>query len=74
MYDLFQSVSPVFLIHFLFLLRLYLPIMVYDLINYMCRYRLNEEKAEVMVYVTDVGQSQHFDMVFKVTADNHYLH
>lgn len=28
-------------------------------------YRLNEEKAEVMVYVTDVGQSQHFDMVFK---------
>lgn len=28
-------------------------------------YRLNEEKAEVMVYVTDVGQNQHFDMVFK---------
>lgn len=28
-------------------------------------YRLNEEKAEVIVYVTDVGQNQHFDMVFK---------
>lgn len=31
-----------------------------------CRYRINVEKAEWMVYVTDVGQSQHFDMVFKV--------
>ena len=30
------------------------------------RYRLNEEKAEWMIYVTDVGQQQHFDMVFKV--------
>jgi arginyl-tRNA synthetase len=28
-------------------------------------YRLNEEKAEAVIYVTDVGQSQHFDMVFK---------
>ncbi|KAK8957900.1 hypothetical protein KSP39_PZI001523 [Platanthera zijinensis] len=27
-------------------------------------YRLNIEKAEWMIYVTDVGQSQHFDMVF----------
>lgn len=27
---------------------------------------MNVEKAEWMVYVTDVGQSQHFDMVFKV--------
>ncbi|GLT52900.1 hypothetical protein SLA2020_262090 [Shorea laevis] len=29
-------------------------------------YRLNEEKAEWIVYVTDVGQNQHFDMVFEV--------
>ncbi|KAK4763019.1 hypothetical protein SAY86_008787 [Trapa natans] len=28
-------------------------------------YRLNEEKAEWIIYVTDVGQSQHFEMVFK---------
>ncbi|XP_057985679.1 arginine--tRNA ligase, cytoplasmic-like [Hevea brasiliensis] len=28
-------------------------------------YRLNEEKAERIIYVTDVGQQQHFDMVFK---------
>ncbi|KAK2645526.1 hypothetical protein Ddye_020721 [Dipteronia dyeriana] len=27
-------------------------------------YRLNEEKAEWIVYVTDVGQQQHFDMFF----------
>ncbi|KAF8393461.1 hypothetical protein HHK36_021705 [Tetracentron sinense] len=27
-------------------------------------YRLNEEKAEWMIYVTDVGQQQHFEMVF----------
>ncbi|OVA08525.1 Arginine-tRNA ligase [Macleaya cordata] len=27
-------------------------------------YRLNEEKAEWIVYVTDVGQSMHFEMVF----------
>ncbi|XP_068651959.1 arginine--tRNA ligase, cytoplasmic-like isoform X2 [Aristolochia californica] len=27
-------------------------------------YRLNEEKAEWMVYVTDVGQSPHFEMLF----------
>uniref|UniRef100_A0A7N2MXX0 Arginyl-tRNA synthetase catalytic core domain-containing protein n=1 Tax=Quercus lobata TaxID=97700 RepID=A0A7N2MXX0_QUELO len=31
----------------------------------MYRYRLNEEKAKSMIYVTDVGQQQHFDMVFK---------
>lgn len=30
------------------------------------RYRLNEEKAEWIIYVTDVGQQQHFDMFFKV--------
>ncbi|MQL79598.1 hypothetical protein Taro_012055 [Colocasia esculenta] len=28
------------------------------------RYRLREEKAEWIIYVTDVGQQQHFDMVF----------
>ncbi|KAK1365331.1 Arginine--tRNA ligase [Heracleum sosnowskyi] len=28
-------------------------------------YRLNEEKAEWIIYVTDVGQREHFDMVFK---------
>ncbi|KAK4791819.1 hypothetical protein SAY86_032232 [Trapa natans] len=28
-------------------------------------YRLNEEKAEWIIYLTDVGQSQHFEMVFK---------
>ncbi|XP_042487615.1 arginine--tRNA ligase, chloroplastic/mitochondrial-like isoform X2 [Macadamia integrifolia] len=27
-------------------------------------YRLNEEKAEWVIYVTDVGQQQHFEMVF----------
>ncbi|KMZ68779.1 Arginine--tRNA ligase [Zostera marina] len=27
-------------------------------------YRINEEKAEWIIYVTDVGQSQHFDMFF----------
>jgi uncharacterized protein YmfQ (DUF2313 family) len=33
-----------------------------------CRYRLNEEAAQWIIYVTDVGQSQHFDMFFKVGA------
>ncbi|CAL1414269.1 unnamed protein product [Linum trigynum] len=28
-------------------------------------YRLNEEKVEWIIYVTDVGQQQHFEMVFK---------
>ncbi|CAJ1951542.1 unnamed protein product [Sphenostylis stenocarpa] len=28
-------------------------------------YRLNEEKVEWIVYVTDIGQQQHFDMLFK---------
>ncbi|XP_071718047.1 arginine--tRNA ligase, cytoplasmic-like [Rutidosis leptorrhynchoides] len=27
-------------------------------------YRLNEEKAEWIIYVTDVGQKEHFDMIF----------
>ena len=30
------------------------------------RYRINEEKGEWIIYVTDVGQSQHFDMLYKV--------
>jgi hypothetical protein len=34
----------------------------------MCRYRLNVEKAEWIIYVTDVGQSQHFEMFFAVCA------
>ncbi|KAE8687858.1 Detected protein of confused Function [Hibiscus syriacus] len=28
-------------------------------------YRLNEEKAQWIIYLTDVGQQQHFDMFFK---------
>lgn len=36
----------------------------------MCRYRLDEEKAEWIVYVTDVGQNQHFDMVFEVCVQS----
>ncbi|XP_024030858.1 arginine--tRNA ligase, chloroplastic/mitochondrial isoform X1 [Morus notabilis] len=31
-------------------------------------YRLNEEKAEWIIYLTDVGQQQHFDMVFKAAT------
>lgn len=30
------------------------------------RYRLREEKAEWIIYLTDVGQQTHFDMVFSV--------
>ncbi|EPS60203.1 hypothetical protein M569_14601, partial [Genlisea aurea] len=30
-------------------------------------YRVNEEKAEWIIYVTDVGQKDHFDMVFTVS-------
>ncbi|XP_010539376.1 PREDICTED: arginine--tRNA ligase, cytoplasmic isoform X2 [Tarenaya hassleriana] len=36
-------------------------------------YRLNEEKAEWMIYVTDVGQQQHFDMVFKAAKKAGWL-
>ncbi|GJP52989.1 hypothetical protein CLOM_g12140, partial [Closterium sp. NIES-68] len=28
-------------------------------------YRIEEEKAQWIIYVTDVGQTQHFDMFFK---------
>lgn len=39
----------------------------------MYRYRLNEEKSEWIIYVTDVGQQQHFDMVFSVCIQIHLL-
>jgi len=32
------------------------------------RYRLNVEKAEWIIYVTDVGQQQHFEMFFNVST------
>jgi arginyl-tRNA synthetase len=35
------------------------------------RYRLNVEQAEWIIYVTDVGQQQHFDMVFSVSTEWH---
>lgn len=31
------------------------------------RYRLNVEKADWIIYVTDVGQSLHFTMFFSVS-------
>ncbi|KAL4319851.1 hypothetical protein GQ457_18G012540 [Hibiscus cannabinus] len=34
------------------------------------RYRLNEEKAEWIIYLTDVGQQQHFDLFFKVRSQS----
>lgn len=40
----------------------------------MSRYRLNEEKAEWIIYVTDVGQQQHFDMFFTVRICLTILH
>ncbi|KAL0726973.1 hypothetical protein Bca4012_023066 [Brassica carinata] len=36
-------------------------------------YRLNEEKAEWIVYVTDVGQQQHFNMFFKAARKAGWL-
>ncbi|XP_009137585.1 arginine--tRNA ligase, cytoplasmic isoform X1 [Brassica rapa] len=36
-------------------------------------YRLNEEKAEWIVYVTDVGQQQHFSMFFKTARKAGWL-
>jgi hypothetical protein len=35
------------------------------------RYRLNVEQAEWIIYVTDVGQQQHFDMFFSVSTEWH---
>ncbi|CAN1331038.1 Arginine--tRNA ligase, chloroplastic/mitochondrial [Linum perenne] len=36
-------------------------------------YRLNEERAEWIIYVTDVGQHQHFEMVFKAAKNAGWL-
>ncbi|XP_050388019.1 arginine--tRNA ligase, cytoplasmic-like isoform X1 [Argentina anserina] len=36
-------------------------------------YRLNEEKAEWIIYVTDVGQQQHFSMFFKAATLSGWL-
>ncbi|GAB2300974.1 hypothetical protein Dimus_035010 [Dionaea muscipula] len=36
-------------------------------------YRLNEEKAEWIIYVTDVGQRDHFEMVFDVAKRADWL-
>ncbi|XP_010415196.1 PREDICTED: arginine--tRNA ligase, cytoplasmic [Camelina sativa] len=36
-------------------------------------YRLNEEKAEWIIYVTDVGQQQHFNMFFKAARNAGWL-
>ena len=30
------------------------------------RYRVDQEKADQIIYVTDRGQAQHFDMIFKI--------
>lgn len=32
------------------------------------KYRLNEEKAEWLIYVTDAGQATHFDLLFKCAS------
>ncbi|CAA6660972.1 unnamed protein product [Spirodela intermedia] len=37
------------------------------------RYRLREEKAEWIIYVTDVGQQNHFDMVFSAARRASWL-
>ncbi|TXG46882.1 hypothetical protein EZV62_026176 [Acer yangbiense] len=36
-------------------------------------YHLNEEKADWIIYVTDVGQQQHFDMVFSAAKHAGWL-
>ncbi|KAL0339011.1 UNVERIFIED_CONTAM: Arginine--tRNA ligase, chloroplastic/mitochondrial [Sesamum angustifolium] len=36
-------------------------------------YRLNEEKAEWIIYVTDVGQREHFEMVFTAAKQAGWL-
>ncbi|CAL9229494.1 unnamed protein product [Arabidopsis halleri] len=36
-------------------------------------YRLNEEKAEWIIYVTDVGQHEHFDKIFKAARKAGWL-
>jgi hypothetical protein len=32
---------------------------------------MNDEKAEWIIYVTDVGQQKHFDMFFKARSEYH---
>jgi arginyl-tRNA synthetase len=42
----------------------------YDTSDLACiRQRVQEEKADRVIYVTDEGQSGHFDLVFRVAAD-----
>ena len=48
----------------IFLLKLFQMMFHFSMI---LRYRLNIEKAEWIIYVTDVGQSLHFDMFFSVS-------
>jgi arginyl-tRNA synthetase len=35
--------------------------------------RVQDEKADWVIYVTDIGQAQHFDMVFKAARRAGYL-
>jgi arginyl-tRNA synthetase len=37
------------------------------------KHRINEEKADWIIYVTDLGQSQHFDMVFAAAKKAGYF-
>ena len=37
------------------------------------RHRILEEKADRIIYVTDAGQSQHFQMIFKAAEKAGYL-
>lgn len=37
------------------------------------RHRINDEKADHLIYVTDAGQAQHFAMLFKAAEAAHYL-
>ena len=44
-----------------------------NLLLLLCRYHLNEAKADWIIYVTDVGQRQHFEMLFTVSIECHVL-
>ena len=37
------------------------------------RHRINTEKADRILYVTDAGQSQHFQMVFAAAQKANYI-
>ncbi|KAM2755562.1 hypothetical protein PS2_017552 [Malus domestica] len=41
-------------------------------ISYTSWYRLNDEKDDWIIYVTDVGQQQHFDMLLKAAKHAGY--